>query len=76
MQQAKCITESINVKIFGEKVTHRYHSIDALNFIPSRRKSLGQCLLRRREGFWGRVRELRAWTRGLLWRWKEEWKDF
>jgi hypothetical protein len=34
MQQAKCIKKkSINVRRFGEKVTHRYHSVDALNFV-------------------------------------------
>jgi hypothetical protein len=33
-----------------------------LNFFHSRRKSLGQFLFSRRGGFWGRVRELRAWT--------------
>jgi hypothetical protein len=32
MQQAKCITKSTNVRIIGVKVTHRYHSVDALNF--------------------------------------------
>jgi hypothetical protein len=33
MQQAKCITKSTNVRIFGEKITHRYHSVVALNLI-------------------------------------------
>jgi hypothetical protein len=32
MQQAKGITKLTNVRRFGEKVTHRYHSVDALNF--------------------------------------------
>jgi hypothetical protein len=73
MQQAKCITKSTNVSRFGKKITHRYHSVET--FYNSRRKSLGQYLFSRRGGFWGRVRELRAWTRGLSWRWKEEWKD-
>jgi len=62
-----------NVWILGERVTHRYHSDAALH--SSRRKSLGQCRFNRRGGFWGSVRELRAWTKGLVWRWKEGWKD-
>jgi hypothetical protein len=33
MYQAKCIKKSTNFRRFGEKVTHRYHSVDALNFI-------------------------------------------
>jgi hypothetical protein len=33
-----------------------------LTSVQSRRKSLGQFLFSRREGFWVRVRELRAWT--------------
>jgi hypothetical protein len=32
MQQAKCIKKSTNVRRFGEKVTHRYHPVDALHF--------------------------------------------
>jgi hypothetical protein len=76
MQLAKCLTESTNARRFVEKVTHRYHSVDALHFFHSRRRSLGQCLYSQGGwGFCGRVRELRAWTRGLSWRWKEEWKD-
>jgi hypothetical protein len=62
MQQAKCIKNSTNDRKFGVKVTHRYHSVDALNFfslpkeVPVRANAW--------VGFWGRVRELRAWTRG------------
>jgi hypothetical protein len=33
MQQAKWIKKSTNVRRFGEKVTYRYHSVDALNFL-------------------------------------------
>jgi hypothetical protein len=35
--------------------------------------SLGQHLLNRRRGFWGRVMELRDWTKGLVWWDREEW---
>jgi hypothetical protein len=30
LQQAECIKKSTNVRGFGEKVTHRYHSVDIL----------------------------------------------
>jgi hypothetical protein len=33
MQQAKRIKNSTNVRRFGEKVTHRYNSVDAPNFV-------------------------------------------
>jgi hypothetical protein len=32
MQKAKCMKNLTNVRRLGEKVTHRYHSVDALNF--------------------------------------------
>jgi hypothetical protein len=35
MQPSKCITKSTNVRRYGEEVTHRYHSVDALYFFFS-----------------------------------------
>jgi hypothetical protein len=32
MQQTESIRKSTNVRRLGEKVTHRYHSVDELNF--------------------------------------------
>jgi hypothetical protein len=46
MQQPNCIKKSTNVRRFGEKVTHRYHLVDALNlfFTPEGSPWANACL--------------------------------
>jgi hypothetical protein len=41
MDQAKCITKSTKFWRCGEKVTHRYHSVDALKFFSLPKEDLG-----------------------------------
>jgi hypothetical protein len=52
MQQGKCITKSTNVRRFVEKVTHRYHSVDA----PLVGSPWANACLADGEGFWGRFK--------------------